>query len=212
MKGLLLRDLYNLKLYFRQYLLVLVCFCVFGIGMDMPSYMMWMSLVVGINLSFYAFTMDEAGGYAYLLSCPLDRKDLILEKYLTVILNAVMMLAYSSVGEFLNHLIKGTGTESWLAAVFVVQGIYFLATSVLVPVAYRYGVEKTRIVLMVMTLTPVVIILISIKILEMDALVRLSGVSESFFDMMPYLFFAASLIVFGGSYLISLKIFEKMEF
>lgn len=212
MKGLLLRDLYNLKLYFRQYLLVLVCFCVFGIGMDMPSYMMWMSLVIGINLSFSAFTMDEAGGYAYLLSCPLDRKDLVLEKYLTVILNAVMILAYSALGEFLNHLIKGTGTESWLATVFVVQGIYFLVTSVLVPVAYRYGVEKTRIVMMLIILTPVVVILVSVKILDMDALIQISGASRSLFDMLPYLFFAASLMVFGGSYLISLKVFEKMEF
>ena len=208
MKGLLLRELYNLKLYFRQYLLVLVCFCVFGIGMDMPSYMMWMSLVVGINLSFSAFTMDEAGGYAYLLSCPLDRKDMVLE----VILNAVMILTYSALGEFLNHLIKGTGTESWLATVFVVQGIYFLVTSVLVPVAYRYGVEKTRIVMMLIILTPVVVILVSVKILDMDALIQISGASRSLFDMLPYLFFAASLMVFGGSYLISLKVFEKMEF
>lgn len=212
MKGLLLRDLYNLKLYSRQYLLVLVCFCVFGIGMDMPSYMMWMSLVVGINLSFASFTADEAGGYAYLLSCPLDRKTMILEKYLTVILNAVMILAYSGVGELLNHLIKGTGTELWLASIFAVQGIYFFTMSILIPVAYHYGVEKTRIVLMAMILTPVVIILVSVKILEMDAFIRISGVSHSLFAMLPYLFFAVCLIIFGCSYVISLKIFEKMEF
>ena len=212
MKGLLLRDLYNLKLYSRQYLIVLVCFCVFGIGMDMPSYMMWMSLVVGINLSFAAFNMDEAGGYAYLLSCPLDRKSLILEKYLTVILHAVMILAYSAIGEVLNHLVKGTGTESWLASIFAVQGIYFFVMSVLVPVAYRYGVEKTRIVMLIIILAPVVIILVSVKILEADAFIRISGVSDSFFAMLPYLFFAVCLVIFGCSYLISFKIFQKMEF
>lgn len=212
MKGLLLRDIYNLKLYSRQYLLVLVCFCIFGIGMDMPSYMMWMSLVIGINLGFAAFTMDEAGGYVYFLSCPLDRRTIILEKYLTVILTAIMTLAYSVIGEVLNRLIKGTGTEAWLALIFTVQGIYFFIMSVLVPTAYRYGVEKTRIVMMVMILTPVVIILAAAKIFQMDAFIRISGVSDNFFVMLPYLFFAVCLIIFGCSYLISLKVFEKMEF
>lgn len=209
MKGLLLKDIYNLKLYIRQYLLLMVAFCIFGIGMDMSSYVSYMSLVLGINIGFSAFAMDEAGGYAYFLSCPLGRKTMVREKYLTMILSSVFIFIYSWIGEFLNRLINGSAAEYWMVQILIFEGIYFILMSVLVPTAYRYGVEKTRLIMMAMIMLPVVVVFLASHLIQIESFVRMFRTLSS---VAPFVFFVVSLLMMGGSYRISLRVFEKMEF
>lgn len=209
MKGLLLKDLYNLKLYMRQFLFMAVCLMVFGLGMDMPSYCTFMSIVLGINIAFSGYVMDEAGGYVYLLSCPVGRKIIVQEKYLFVILCAVLMFLYSALGEMLSRLLHGTATKMWLGQMLIVLGFYFILMSILTPVAYRYGVEKARIVIVLVVILPVAAAFLAVQFMQTEKLVR---IARPFAAVGPFLFLALSLLIMGGSYQISRKIIEKTEF
>ncbi len=209
MKGLLLKDFYSLKRSMRQYLFLAACFAAFGIAMDMPGYMTFMSIVLGINLGFLGYTMDEGGGYIYLLACPVGRKSIVQEKYLLLILCSVCMFLYSGAGELLSRLFHRSGTEMWSMQVLTVLGLYFIIMSVLTPVAYRYGVEKARTVIAFMFVIPAVVIFLMVRFMNIESVVP---IARSLAAVGPVLFFVLSLLILGGSYMISKKIIENTEF
>lgn len=218
MKGLILKDLYCLKGYVRQYLLLMAFFMIFGISTGNSHYAMWMSLVIGLNFGFAAFPTDEAGGYAYMLSCPVGRRTYVQARYLIHMVGALLMFACSLIGEILGRLINGQVSEIWLTEMAVVLGLYFFYTSILIPVSYRYGVEKARIVLLGMIALPVVVVFLSVRLIEIPALEELTRAAGRMFtgeQMLCYGAFAVfifCLLLMGISYLLSVKIFEKKEF
>lgn len=218
MKGLFLKDFYGLKAYMRQYVILLVFFMIFGISMGNSHYIMWMSLVLGINISFSTFPADEAGGYAYMLSCPVDRRTCVQAKYMIGIAGGALIFVCSVIGEALNCLSTGSVTESWLLEMAVVLGIYFFFTAVLLPVSYRYGVEKARVVILGMIAVPMVLVFLSVKLIRIPAITELLDLAartftqEYMFVFGGGVFFGVSLLLLGGSYLLSVRIFERKEF
>lgn len=218
MKGLLLKDMYNLKGYTRQYLILLIFFMIFGISMGNSHYIMWMSLVLGLNLGFASFPFDEEGGYAYMLSCPVGRKTMVQAKYLLGLISGAAILLCSAVGEILSRLINGKVTEAWMVEMLFVLGVYFLFTSVLTPVSYHFGVEKSRVVMLGMVAVPMVAIFLSLKLVQISTITEmLKGVTRLFTQEQiiyggAFLFLIVGLLFLAGSYLLSLKIFSRKEF
>lgn len=218
MKGILLKDLYSLKGYMRQYVMLLFFFMVFGISMGNSHYIMWMSLVLGLNIGFSAFPFDEAGGYVYMLSGPIGRKTMVQAKYLMGLAGGAAILACSVVGEIVNRMANGEATEFWLVEMACILGVYFIFISVLTPVSYRFGVEKARVVMLGMVAVPMVAVFLSVKLIQIAAITEfLNGVSRVFTqEQMVYygafLFLGAGLLALAVSYLLSVKIFERMEF
>lgn len=220
MKGLILKDFYDLKVYMRQYLILLVFFMIFGISMGNTHYIMWMSLVLGLNIGFSTFPADEAGGYAYMLACPVGRRTCVQAKYLVHFAGAFLILVCSVIGEVLNRVF-GMGMSAmglWLVEAGYILGIYFFFSSVLVPVSYKYGVEKARIVMLGMVAVPIVIGFLSVRLIEVEGITKIVDKIAGAFtgDQLvcygAFFFFAASLLLMGGSYRLSVKIFERKEF
>lgn len=217
MKGLVLKDLYCLRGYVRQYVLLMAFFMIFGISMGNSHYIMWMSLVMGLNFGFSAFPPDEAGGYAYILSCPVGRGTFVRARYFIHIMGACLMFACSLIGEILGRLISGSRAELWLVEMACVLGVYFSFTSVLIPVSYKFGVEKARMVLIGMIALPLVAVFFGVRLIEIPALKEMARAAGRMFtgEQMIYYgtfaFFIFSILLLGASYLLSVKIFEKKE-
>ena len=218
MKGLLLMNCYNMKMYLRQYLIMLVIFLVFGVSTGNSFYIMGMSLVVGINISFLTFSFGEAGGYAYLLSGPVTRKAIVQTKYLFQLVGAAFIRLCSGVGELFNRLVTGRAEETWLLSIISILGIYFLFMGILVPVTYRYGTEKARIVSIGIIAAPMILVFLGARLMQIPILLeildRLSWLftQEQMVFFIVLVIFVASVLIMGVSYLISMRIFEKTEF
>lgn len=218
MKGLFLKDFYGLKAYMRQYVILLVFFMIFGLSMGNVHYIMWMSLVLGINIGFSTFPADEAGGYAYMLSGPVDRKTCVRAKYMIGIAGGALIFVCALIGEVLNRLLVGSVTGSWLLELAIVLGIYFFFTAILLPVGYRYGVEKARVILLGMIAVPMVMVFLSVKLIQIKAITKFldavarATTQEQMIGCGGALFFGVSLLLLGGSYLLSVEIFERKEF
>lgn len=218
MKGLLMMNGYNMKVYLRQYLILLVFFLIFGVSTRNSYYIMGMSLVVGLNISFSSFSFEEAGGYAYLLSTPVTRRDMVRAKYLLQLAGAGFILFCSGVGELLSRLLTGQTEESWLISLFSILGIYFLFMGILVPVAYRYGTEKARIVMIGMVAVPMLLVFLGAKLMQLSVLMRaMDGLSWLFVQehaslYAGFFFLVCSVLIMGASYLLSVRIFEKTDF
>ncbi len=218
MKGVWLKDFYSLKAYGRQYLLLMAFFMIFGISMGNSHYIMWMSLVVGLNIGFAAFPFDEAGGYGYMLAAPVGRRTMVQARYLLGLAGGLLIFLCSGTGEIISRALNGKSEGFWLAEMAAVWGIYFIFMSILMPVGYRFGVEKARVVTLGMVAVPMVVVFLSLKIIQVSAITdALKKMTQAFTPAQmayggAFALFAVGALAMGISYLLSVRIFERMEF
>ena len=98
MKGLLMKDLLNLKQTIRVWALLLALFIVIGFAQQSPIYVGSMLTVMLLLLPVNALAYDENCKWdAYALTMPVMRRDLALSKYLLVLLGAAVMAPLSAV-------------------------------------------------------------------------------------------------------------------
>lgn len=70
-KGLLLKDLYNVKGFARQYVIVILAMAVWGVCMKNISFMSIYMVILGGMMSITTMSMDESNGFNkfYLTTC-----------------------------------------------------------------------------------------------------------------------------------------------
>ena len=117
-----------------------------------------------------------------------------------------------------NRLVTGRAEEAWLLSIISILGIYFLFMGILIPVTYRYGTEKARIVSIGIIAAPMILVFLGARLMQMPILLeildRLSWLftQEQMVFFIVLVIFVASVLIMGVSYLISMRIFEKTEF
>ena len=98
MKGLLMKDLLNLKQTIRVWALLLALFIVIGFAQQSPVYISSMLTVMVLLLPVNALAYDENCKWdAYALTMPVTRRDLALSKYLLALVGAGAMALLSAV-------------------------------------------------------------------------------------------------------------------
>lgn len=98
MKGLLMKDLLNLKQIVRVWALLLALFIVIGFAQQSPVYISSMLTVMVLLLPVNALAYDENCKWdAYALTMPVTRRDLALSKYLLALVGAGAMALLSAV-------------------------------------------------------------------------------------------------------------------
>lgn len=188
------------------------------------GYLMEGSFVVGY-LTFlgaiYALgtiSYDEFdNGYAFLMTLPIDRRGYVMEKYLFCYSMVGCSYVVSMVVFVIMNLIKNTKMSlveellgGWMAAI-----ICFILLSVMIPVRFKFGSEKSNIVLAVISGVIVAIVLIGEKILEKANISiypfveRMKNISEGTYLLLMIII---GMIITVGSFFISKKIMEQKEF
>ena len=206
MKGLLLKDLLNLKSTFKMLGAMIVFFAVAFLREGN-------SFVFGIIILMFAMMVvttisydDLAKWDAYALTMPVTRKEMVLSKYLVMVLlntlGAVLSLIIGIVGSFLMN-------QSFDLEILVIVGLVYLIAfifgSVIIPLIYKFGTEKARLMLFLCALLPTALILL---VEQLDVPLPTTG------NPWIYLILLVACSVIGVilSYLISLKIYTKKEF
>ena len=84
MSGLLVKEFSVLKRYGRQYVILFIFFAAFSFYLKSPTYMQSMLTMVLAMLTFTGMTYDHMAGWdKYVLTMPVDRKTVVLSKYIT---------------------------------------------------------------------------------------------------------------------------------
>lgn len=155
-------------------------------------------------------------GYRFLMTLPVNEKVYVLEKYLFFICSAVLSWFVCVIGYCVFNIILHNTIISGIEAVSVMFG-YMISVivlmSVLVPLQFKYGVEKSRIVLGG-TVGAV------LGICAIVSKMGVSGVIKSVFTWLDSMGNTAIIIgeiiilavMLTGSFLISLGIMRKKEF
>ena len=150
MKGLLLKDWYQVRSSMKtMYLVVVVVLIIWMFGSS-SSYVFpvsYAAIFLGI-LPVNLLTYDQSVGWVeYGQTLPVSKKTLVAEKYLVGLLCAAAAIVVG--GIFVVALILGKGKVVDGSALFLMQGsvcIILLVNGISLPLLYRFGAEKARMI------------------------------------------------------------------
>jgi len=213
MKGLIIKDILNLKKQFKTILFIIITYSVF-FSMSFstensnvePSIISGIMIFLSITISISSFSYDEYSKWdKYAASLPISRKTIVLSKYilsmLFLIFGFIVSFAYMIILLVFNNNINIFETFVSIGAVTTVA---VLLISFLFPVVYKFGVERARILLFIIAFMPTIIIVLlsrfNIFTLSEDNIILI-------FKILPIL----AIVLLVISFFVSCKIFEKKE-
>ncbi len=204
MKGLIRKDLYMLWRYGRTLLLISVAFLVFSTLSDGDNFFFVVYPVLfGGILPVTLISYEERDGWNR--NCdtmPVSRRTVVSERYLMT-LGCFLLLYLLTLTVHGAVLIPGGKGALVLQMAALLPCFGLAAPAVMLPVTLRWGVEKGRLayyVILGVTLAAGIFLFDSIS--DMSTAVQAPGLEAA-----PGL----TLLLFGGSWLLSMRIYEKRE-
>lgn len=202
MRSLLYKDLVNLKQQFRFYVIILAFYVLLGIKSGDASFLGAIMTMFAVMLSITACAYDEKAGWdKYALTMPFGVRELIGSKYLLALIGV-----FVTAGIMLPvNLFAGTPLQEALAltASWIAIGLFY--TETILPVIFRFGVEKGRIFMIVIAFLPVMILLFFDK-----GAARF--VSSELFEKALYIAPFVFLLILPLSVWCSYRMYKKKEF
>lgn len=210
MKGLLLKDLYTLKGYAKQYGILLILISGWAVFMKNMSFLVIYAIILGGMLLLSTLTMDEAVHFdRWTVTTPIGAKGMVQEKYALLFLAEIAGIAAG----FLLHLIMVklfdcVGAFAW-EGLLITAAVFLGAYAVMLPVNFKMGVEKARYVYIGTTFSMVAALVGAFRLLE-----RLGISPENLVEASPVLKIAVivfCVLTYAVSYAVSLKVVKNRE-
>ena len=210
MKGLLIKDLLVLRSNARNTLLFLLIYCgIFGIISQNASMVSGMAIIMLTTLSVNTFSYDNLAKWeGYALCLPVTRKQIVKAKYL---LSLLFMLVGMVLSFFISLAISVFGESGPLPTdelLGVPIGLLVAATiciSILLPLIYKFGVEKTKVFFVAIVGVPT---FVGYLLSKLDVQLPAIENPERLLWLLPVIIVAMLI----GSYCLSCRIFAKKEF
>ena len=205
MRGLLLKDLYMASRYCRSFLVILIVFL--GISLvekDNLFFSFYPAVLAGI-LPMTLLSYDERENWSrYCDTLPVTRKQMVCCKYWIGLIfwGFVFLLALAAAGGRMALAGGFSPGELWMSA--AVQPIGLIGPGLLLPLVFRFGVEKGRILFYVL----IGILCAAVTLLTGMGFTWTSSVPA--FPVFLALFFL-SLALYLGSCLLSIQLYQKRE-
>ena len=150
MKGLILKDLYNIKNYVRTIFFILLIMSVLVIKDNMISFLyIFYSSFICVKLISSTFSLDEYCGWnKYCLITPVSRKQIVLSKFITM---GIFSLSGLILSTFIEIIIKVSFYKISIDSIINIIVLFivsFLASlffgSIVILFTYKMGTEKSR--------------------------------------------------------------------
>lgn len=208
MKGLLLKDLYNMGQQKKILVFLALFYGAFALFTD-SSGMLNVFVLVCSMLSVSAFSYDEFAKWdSYALSLPVTRKEIVAARYLfATLLTGCGALAVLVLGTLSFIVRSQTNFGAMVISIASITALSFLLLSLLLPLCYKFGLEKGRIMLMIFMM---VLVFLGMSLPEFLAnLPEMFALQSLLLPVIVLLLCAVALVL---SYSASVRIYEKKEF
>ena len=219
-KGLIIKDLLQLKTYRKTLILFIFVFVVSGMQqetMDSAMSMITIMLILVFGMvGIGTFSYDEmAKADRYILTLPLTRKEVVRAKYVLVILltliGAVVGVLASGIISYVMSKERPDFLELISYALGGILGIAFVE-GIQIPCIYKFGAEKGRIqifiVIAIMAFLLGGIFYIGEKI---NINLPVNNILNILTNYMPLVLLTATVIIYFVSYKIAYKLYSKKE-
>ena len=207
MKGLILKDLLNLKSYTRYLLVILILFaCVSAMNGD-GSFFIAISSMFATVLPVTAFSYDRLSHFDGFVQCfSLSRKQIVTARYLVALGFALVSALLSViVTGVLNVLLSQPTGIPLVYLGYIGFAIPVFLSSIILPLTYQFGVEKARVIIILVALLPAFVLMLLPRLgITMPSMEQLLF----FFKLSPVIL----VVVLFFSYMISCTIYQRKEF
>lgn len=217
MTGLIIKDLVNLKRYGKTLSAFIVIYAVMSfINKDASMFNSIFTVVLAmITISSYSF--DEAANWdSYALSMPVDRRDIVKSKYCLLLIISTLGIGVSLIFSIGINLYIGSENllKGFEFSVIGVMGILFFY-SIIIPIITKLGVEKARIIIIIVFMLPMGIVYLLMNSLNNETTIIPKQILEIGSLILQYKYIIvpiAIVIALSISYNISVKIYRKKQF
>ncbi|HDF2510146.1 TPA: ABC-2 transporter permease, partial [Clostridioides difficile] len=211
MKGLILKDLLNLKGNVKFILLFIIMFgFMSSLGDGNVNNFIGVIIVLCTTMIVSTFSYDDLNKWdSYVLTMPINRNDIVLSKYLTMLIFSftgvlVSLIVSVTIGYFKNTLILN---ETLLINALILS-ISVCFGSLILPLIYKFGTERARLSIILCFLVPTLALLVFKSILEnISSPISIEIILNTLVYSLPFV----AILLFVISYFISSKIYSKKE-
>ncbi len=156
MKGLIIKDLVNLKKYSHTVLLMMAIYIIFALMMDSMQAFSGMIILMFSITVVSSFSYDSQSGWdTYALTLPLPKKVIVLSKYVLALLLSVSGTLLAILANWLfglfRHQSNFTETLVTSYSIFAVSVIFLC---IMLPLIYRFGAERSRVIIVAVFAIP----------------------------------------------------------
>ena len=202
MKGIVIKDLLTLKSSMKTVVLIVILFGFMG-AKSGSAYMSTFASVYAAILPMTCMAFDERSRFnRYAVVMPVNLRDIVLSKY---VVGLILAVAATVVATAMTALSGGSIGET-VAASIAIPMVYH---SLLLPLMFKFGVEKSRIIILAGVVVPAV----GISFLEESG--RLNGVINALdsVQVSSALAYGAMvlIVIYTASVLISLAVCRNKE-
>lgn len=214
MKSLILKDLYNIGHNTKYKLFMLAVLAVGFIPTSGTSAYIIISTLLCSMMIITTFTFDEKSNWSrYAMIMPVSKKDVVIGKYIVLVIFCVIGSLFGLVISLIAELAMSknafnlTSIIELLCLTLLALTISFISGSMSIPLVFKFGAERARVLLMVSILIPSAICFGSYQVLV------LLGIELT--DQLVFILLCGSPIIallWGYMmYRICCRVFEKQE-
>ncbi len=209
MYGLIKKDFLMIKQNLKILMFVFIVFI--GTSIINESDMTFMLPFMTVMISISTFSYDNYNKWdAYAITLPNGRKNVVRAKYISTLVFVIMSFIIS----FISLLIMQKCVDNInldIALVELVGCLFavFLIMSIMFPIMYKYGIEKGRIVLFLLSFGVTGIAVLILKNIDLNISSNVIDFFNNYYKILIPII--TGLLIFA-SYNISEKIYSKKEF
>lgn len=211
MKGLLLKDIINLKGQLVTYLVIYVIWMAVGYFNDSPAFFMGVMQMLIVMIPLMALAYDEKARWdQFAVTMPITRRQIVLSRYLFVMMVIVVFVLLAGAGSM---IIGGVPEETLIIMVFSIP-LGMIINDISLPVMLKFGVEKGRFVFLGVIALCFLIGFAVAKIPETAALMEMEilDFAADRVAVAMVIFWAAGVAITAISMLFSFRVYKKKEF
>lgn len=149
MKGLIIKDLLNLKKSLLTILAITVLYAIIGYTSNSMSMITAMIMIALSMMTITSIAYDDMAKWdTYALAMPIGRKKIVISKYVLSIILTLTGGILSTIITFVLMKIKGVETSTLLLESYSILLIALIYSSFMLPLIFKFGVENSRIMLL----------------------------------------------------------------
>lgn len=222
MKGLIIKDLLQLKSYFKTLIIFMFIFVCVSLEPENTSTDGILTIMMTLGLGMFGmatFSYDEmAKANKYILTFPLTKKEVVLSKYVLQIILTLTGAILGSILSVIISLVLSKDMPNFIDLISIALGGVFgigLVESIQMPCFYKMGAEKGRIYMFIITVAVAFIaggiVMFAEKVIN-NFSIDLNSINSILETFLPLVLLGLVLLEYFISYKISYKIYSKKEF
>ena len=216
MKGLILKDIYSIRITQKTYVLLFLFLCVFGYLMKSPGYVGTMCIVVFATVVLSLFNADQYYHWdTYAAALPLGKRIIVRARYMLIIVMTLGLAVFTAIMTGATAALLGMSVSEQVISSVSMCMIIPIFSGIIIPVIYKLGVEKGRVIFMMLFLIPFLVLTL------LKDLIRGTAVEKLLVNLQQNpngqviiagILLAVSILVLAVSYMISNRIYSNKEF